>query len=69
LELHLLVTPAFASDVADNVDLGTQQVRDRLNDLASGPNVAKRESSGRNLYDITDDGEAYLAKRLRDLIQ
>lgn len=68
LELLLHDDPAFASDIEPAVDLGQQQARDRLNKLADGEYVTKREASGRNLYQLTRAGTGYIASTLRDLV-
>lgn len=68
VELHLVTTPAFASDVAENIQIGTQQTRDKLNKMSEADYVSKREASGRNLYDLTDAGENHVAKLIRDAV-
>lgn len=69
LELLLHDGPAFASDIEPHVDLGQQQIRDRLNELADGELIGKREAAGRNLYELTVAGWDEISSRLRAEIQ
>lgn len=57
----------FASEIEPDVDLGLQQLRDRLNQLVENTQyVEKKEASGRNLYSLTDAGHSHLLKQMRN---
>jgi predicted transcriptional regulator len=60
----------FATQVQDNISLSTVQgTRDRLNELVKdNGHVTVEDVGGRNLYQLTDDGEEYLMTELRDRI-
>jgi len=60
----------FASQITENVEMETVQgVRDRLNDLVEATDYVEVNTvSGRNLYRLTDAGEAHLTAELRQCI-
>lgn len=57
----------FASEVQENVSLETVQgVRDRLNSLCEETEwIEVRKVSGRNLYSLTDNGNAKILQEVR----
>jgi predicted transcriptional regulator len=58
----------FGSEIAENVDVGKERVRQLCASLAEQGYVKINEVSGRKVYRLTDEGYAYLAAELREAI-
>lgn len=58
----------FAGQLAEELDVTPQTVRNNMDELAEGGYIEKDKVSGRNLYRLTDAGWEYLGERLRMLI-
>jgi len=57
----------LAREIEPAIDLGLQQTRDRLNDLASETEyVSFRKVSNRNLYRLTEPGRDHLIDIMRE---
>jgi len=55
----------FASEIADNLPVGKERVRQILSTAVTENRVQKESVSGRNLYRLTDEGFTRLAATLR----
>ena len=56
---------AFASEIADHVEIGTQRVRDICRELEERGDLEIAEVSGRKIYRLTDQGLTRLAAETR----
>lgn len=60
----------FASEIEPEVALSTTQgVRDRLNELLDTQYLEVRKVSGRNLYSLTDAGQARVLADVREVLE
>jgi predicted ArsR family transcriptional regulator len=66
LEVYLCETPVFVSDVATNVDIGNEAVRQRLEKLADGPLLEVRRSNDVTIYRLSEVGVEELSGVLRE---
>jgi predicted ArsR family transcriptional regulator len=55
----------FASEIAEELPVGKERVRQILKTAAAEDRVQKESVSGRNLYRLSDDGFDHLAAALR----
>lgn len=58
----------FAVEIASNVPVSKERVRQMLAELEEGGYVEKNKISGRNLYRLTDAGFRFLSTELREQI-
>jgi predicted ArsR family transcriptional regulator len=69
--LELLLTPnraVFTGEIADELPIDTERVRQIMSDLDDAGYVETKKVSGRNLYRLTDKGHEKLAEELRELV-
>jgi predicted ArsR family transcriptional regulator len=66
LEVYLCETPVFVRDVAANVEIGTEAVRQRLEKLESGSLVEVSRSNDVSIYRLSEAGVTELSKTLRE---
>jgi predicted ArsR family transcriptional regulator len=59
---------AYSAELSQNVELGKQSIRDRMNALAAGGKVDKTELEGLNVYRLSETGKAELQQSLRELV-
>ena len=59
----------FLAEIADELPVGKERVRQLLSSLVEDGKVDKNQISGRNLYRLTDKGFEELSAELRDRIQ
>jgi len=69
LLIELLIYPdrgVFTSELADQLNVSNQTIRDRMRDLKDQGYVEISELDAGNLYRLNADGMAYVRKLLRD---
>jgi len=69
--LEILLEPdraVFPSEIAANVDVGTERVRQLCRDLADDGLISVEQLPNGNIYRLTDSGLARLAPQLRDAV-
>jgi len=55
----------FTSELADELDVTNQTIRERMESLSDAEKVVIDEVGSGNLYRLSDDGNAYLRELLR----
>jgi len=55
----------FTSELADELDVTNQTIRERMESLSDAEKVIIDEVGSGNLYRLSDDGNAYLRELLR----
>jgi DNA-binding IscR family transcriptional regulator len=69
--LEILLQPdraVFSGEIADNVDVSRERVRQLLRGLSDNGLVEITDAGNQNVYRLTDDGYAQLADVLRTKI-
>jgi predicted transcriptional regulator len=59
----------FTSELADELDVTNQTIRERMKSLRDEGKVVIKEMGSGNLYRLSDDGKAYLRELLRSEFQ
>jgi predicted ArsR family transcriptional regulator len=59
----------FTSELADELDVTNQTIRDRMESLSDEEKVVIDEIGSGNLYRLSGDGKAYLRELLRSEFQ
>jgi predicted ArsR family transcriptional regulator len=59
----------FTSELADELDVTNQTIRERMDSLSDEGKVVINEMGSGNLYRLSDDGKAYLRELLRSEFQ
>ncbi|MFW6435416.1 MAG: helix-turn-helix domain-containing protein [Halovenus sp.] len=58
----------FGAEIAENLPVSKERVRQILGQLADDGYVEINQVSGRNLYRLTDSGFEHLAEKLRETV-